>query len=61
MGIMAGIGTDLPKHEYGYNHYPEPQVAKLIYGGTKSALESAAPLVPCQLIRQIGALSLSSP
>ena len=45
VGIMAGIGTDLPKHEYGFNHYPEPQVAKLIYGGTMSALETAAPLV----------------
>ena len=34
VGILAGIGTDEGGIEHGYNHWPEPQVFKLIYGGT---------------------------
>ncbi|KAK9811179.1 hypothetical protein WJX73_008562 [Symbiochloris irregularis] len=34
VGIMAGIGRHVGGVEYEYNHYPEPQVFKLIFGGT---------------------------
>ncbi|KAL3231728.1 Uncharacterized protein RNJ44_00263 [Nakaseomyces bracarensis] len=31
MGILAGIGHKTGSHEYYFNHYPLPQVMKLIY------------------------------
>ena len=34
VGILAGIGTDEGKGEHGFNHWPEPQVFKIIFGGT---------------------------
>ncbi|KAK9835251.1 hypothetical protein WJX84_004247 [Apatococcus fuscideae] len=34
VGILAGIGTKVGRIEYDFNHYPEPQVFKLIFGGT---------------------------
>ncbi|CCE65351.1 hypothetical protein TPHA_0K02210 [Tetrapisispora phaffii CBS 4417] len=32
MGIMAGIGHRIYGHDYYFNNYPTPQIAKLIYG-----------------------------
>lgn len=34
VGILAGIGHKVGSHEYTFNHYPLPQVMKLLYAVT---------------------------
>lgn len=49
MGILAGIGTKIGSHEYYFNHYPFPQVMKMIYGVVIGLISTPATIIVIML------------